>query len=287
MIAAKDTSVIHRPRCRLHAFCTLLVGLLVTATTASCSLAHKDSVNTPLVSTFDGDYNSFSTRLLRHRAITLTEGNGIHGSNAIQVVYKGSPQGSERVVVNHSLIEGSLDATLTYDVRFCDDFQFVKSGKLHGLGPQDHATGGLPFGPAQWSARVAFLSNGRIGTYLYHQDLPGRYGEITSATDFMFEPNRYYSVALYVRINDPPEADNGRAELFVDGVKVVDKNNVRFRGADGKSTLVQKLLFQTFHGGHTPNYAPRNDDGSFSRECAYFDNIAVYPGFSVKETPGS
>lgn len=130
------------------------------------------------------------------------------------------------------------------------------------------------------------MSNGRIGTYVYHQDLSGRYGQITVASDFKFEPNRYYSVALYVRLNDPPEAENGRAELFVDGTKVVSRKNVRFRGVGGDRTLIQSLLFNTFHGGHTPDFAPRNSDGSFSRECAFFDNLAVYPGFAVKKAFG-
>jgi len=264
----------------------LLPMLSVAFTAASCSLISMNADRAPLVETFDDGGNSFSAKLLRHQAISIAEASGVSGSNAIRVIYQGSPQGSERVIVGHSLPKGLLEATLTYDVKFCDAFQFVKTGKLHGLGPENLAAGGLPFDDARWSARVAFLSNGRIGTYLYHQDLPGQYGEITTAAGFRFEPNRYYRVALYVRLNDPPEAENGRAELFVNGTQVVSRENLRFRAVSGERTLIQKLLFNTFHGGHTPDFAPRNSDGSFSRECAYFDNIAVYPGFTVKKMPG-
>ena len=264
----------------------LLPMLLSVLAAASCSVNALDVHRAPLLTTFDqGGATAFSKKLLRHKAISIAEGAGVDGSTGIRVVYQGSPLGSERVIVGHMLPAGLLEATLMYDVKFCDAFQFVKSGKLHGLAPEDIAAGGLPFDAEQWSARVAFLANGRIATYLYHQDLRGRYGEVTPAADFRFEPGRYYRVALYVRLNDPPEAHNGRAELFVDGVSLVSQDGLRFRAVPGSDSLIRQLLFNTFHGGNTPDYAPRNPDGSYGRVCAYFDNIAVFPGLAVQPVP--
>ena len=244
-----------------------------------------DTHKTPQVANFDNDDNSFSRKLLRHKAISIAPGAGVDGSTGIRVTYQGSPQGSERVIVGHMLPAGLLEATLMYDVKFCEAFQFVKSGKLHGLAPEDIAAGGLPFDAEQWSARVAFLANGRIAIYLYHQDLPGRYGAVTPAADFKFVPGRYYRVALYVRLNDPPDVHNGRAELFVDGASLVRQDGLRFRAVGGSDSLIRQLLFNTFHGGNTPDYAPRNPDGSYGRVCAYFDNIAVFPGLAVQPVP--
>lgn len=263
----------------------LAVGtvLLIGVSPGACSLLGMHPNRVPLTEPFDGTSNSFPAKLVRHPAISMAKGDGVGGSDAIRVTYEGSPQGSERVIVGQSLPWRSLEVTLAYDVKFCEDFQFVKGGKLHGLGPAKLAAGGRPVAAGRWSARVAFLPEGGIATYLYHQDLPGRYGDTTAATSFKFEPGRYHSIALYVRLNDPPEARNGRAELFVDGRSVLSHENIRFRSVGGNKTLIQKLLFNTFHGGHTPDYAPRRVDGTFSRECGYFDNFAVYPYFHVKQ----
>jgi hypothetical protein len=132
---------------------------------------------------------------------------------------------------------------------------------------------------------VVFRRNGGVGTYLYHQELPSQYGETTTAANFAFKPGQYYRIALHVRLNDPPSAKNGRAQIFVNGKEVVRQEDVQFRDAGGESTLINKILFNTFHGGHTADYAPRRSDGSFSSECAYFDNISVYPYVEAKETP--
>lgn len=261
----------------------LWLALLAAIAAVSYSAWNLIAGTAPLVETFDRDTSSFANRLLAHEAISMAEDGGVAASNGIYVVYHGFPRGSRRIVVHQSLPISSLDATLTYDVKFCDDFQFAKGGKLHGLGPAKPIAGGMPVGDAQWSARVLFRRNGGIATYLYHQDLQGRYGDATVAAEFSFEPDQYYSVALYVRLNNPPEARNGRAELYINGRKVVTDEQVRFRATGGEETLIQTLIFSTFHGGHTPDFAPRRKDGSFSQECAYFDNFAVYPGLHIQE----
>ena len=105
---------------------------------------------------------------------------GARGSNAIRIIYQGSPPGQRRTV-SQPLPIALIGTTLIYDVKFCDAFQLVKSGKLHGSAREDIAGG--------------------------------------------------------------------------------------------------------FHGGSTPDYAPRHSDGSFSRECAYFDTIAVSTGFAARALP--
>lgn len=244
------------------------------------------STDNLLIATFDGRGNAFSARIRRHPAISVVTGEGVDGSDAIRVAYEGYPLGSRRVIVTRALPSRWMEATLTYDVKFCDEFRFVKGGKLHGLGPENLAAGGLSVAPDAWSARVVFREDGGIGTYVYHQDLRGQYGEETTSGTFRFSRGRYYSVSLQVRLNDPPEAANGYARVFVDGAEVARHENVRFRATDGTRTLISSALFNTFHGGSTEDYAPRDDDGSFSTECAYFDNLAVYPRLVIKERPG-
>lgn len=40
---------------------------------------------------------------------------------------------------------------------------------------------------------------------------------------------------------------------------------------------IQRLLFSTFHGGSSPDWAPRHSDGRYKTDCAYFDNIELIP----------
>jgi hypothetical protein len=240
-----------------------------------------------LIETFDDGRTAFSAKLVKHPAISVAEGEGVSGSNAIKVLYEGFPQGSRRVIARHELPVASVEATLTYDVKFCEGFEFVKGGKLHGFGPAKPATGGRDVGPEQWSARVTFKPQGGIATYLYHQDQPRKYGETTIAESFRFERNKYYAITLNVHINDPPSAKNGHARIYVDGEQIVSRERVQFRAAGGDDTLINQLLFSTFHGGHTKAFAPRNSDGSYRIECAYFDNFAVYPSLMIKKAPGS
>lgn len=261
----------------------ILVTTAVCLVTQHCTIARENLLH----ESFDDGRTAFSAKLLKHPAISIAEGEGVAGSNGIRVLYKGYSEGSQRVLAKYDLKTALKEASLTYDVRFCEGFKFVKGGKLHGLGPDRPVTGGMEVGPEQWSARVNFRSAGRISTYLYHQDLPGQYGEATIAKGFKFERNKYYAVTLNVRINDPPSAKNGHARIYVDGEEVVNDENIRFRATGGDDTLIKEVLFQTFHGGHTISFAPRNSDGSFRTECAYFDNFAVYPGLKIKKAPGS
>jgi hypothetical protein len=157
---------------------------------------------------------------------------------------------------------------------------------LHGLAPEEPVTGGNPVSDEKWSARISFHRKGGVGAYLYHQDLTGQYGEIIRAEAFNFSPDRYYAISLYVRVNNPPNQSNGIAEIYIDGERVVRRDNIRFRGIDGSAGLVGKILFHTFHGGNTEDFAPRQRDGSYSTECAFFDNLAVYPYKKIKQAPG-
>lgn len=268
--------------------CRVLVCLLPAVALAACTdaLFGIDSGRPVLVETFEDIGSSFSNRLVRHRAITVVDGEGVDGSHAVRVTYHGSSRGSERVVATHSLQIRSKEATLIYDVKFCEGFKFVKGGKLHGLGPANTVTGGLEGGPEQWSARVIFRRDGGVGTYVYHQGRPDKYGTESAAPAFQFRPNQYYSISLYVHVNEPATAKNGYADIYVNGEKVASQNDIQFRLTDNGAALISKLLFNTFHGGHTQDFAPRKSDGSYTTECAYFDNFAVYPHLKIRRRPG-
>jgi hypothetical protein len=222
-------------------------------------------------------------RLLQHEKLTLAPGDGVSGSTGLRAEYVGYDRGSERIIATVPLPDPGLEFSLNYDVCFEPDFQFVKGGKLLGLGPEKRITGGRPIVPEGWSARVTFKDGGTLKLYTYHQDMKGQYGDRGEIIQpFQFEKGRYYSVSLHVRVNDPPESSNGFSRLYVDGKLIERHENLRLRGTGGENTVINDFLFSSFHGGHRPANAPRDADGNYTTVHATFDNISVYAGEHIR-----
>lgn len=239
-----------------------------------------------LVETFDSpDSTGLYAALVNHRHLSVEDGKGVGGTSALMATYVGSDRGSERIVVEYPLPTRGWTYSLCYDVRFDSDFQFVKGGKIMGLGPDNQITGGHPMTPGGWSARSNFGEDASVRTYLYVQNKPGKWGVAVESREALFTKSRYHAVCLQVDLNVPAEELNGLARIFVDGKLVVDHQRVQYRSVEGDSTLISQILFETFHGGSSSDYAPRDDQGNYATVHAYFDNIAVYPGLYARE-PG-
>jgi len=261
-------------------WCALLAAAALAATQESKPAAI-------LAADFEADPpTGFAQRLERHNLLEIVEGEGVGGSRALRATYVGSDVGSDRIVVRERLGERGLEYTLCYDVKFEEDFQFVRGGKLHGLGPDAPITGGNPMRPEGWSARAVFGRDGALSTYLYCQDKSGRYGQSVRAEGFQFAKGRYQAVSIHVRLNEPPEADNGFTHIYVDGKLAARHDDVQFRGLGGDGTLVSSVLFSTFHGGNGPEWAPRDAEGNLATVHACFDNFAVHRGKAVRMAPG-
>jgi hypothetical protein len=231
--------------------------------------------DTLLRETFDGDPTRGHGRYwLEHPHIELVEGAGPDGSNAIRVAYVGFDRGSERVVLRAPLAGRARSARLTFDVCFDRDFQWVRAGKLHGLGPKEAVTGGNARRPWGWSARAVFSSDGRLGTYLYDQDAEKKYGVGERSAPGVLSRGSWQRIEMDLHLNTPGEAD-GLAILRVDGTEAVRHEGVAFRGQGGQRTLIQAFLFSTFHGGSDPSWAPRDGDGNYTTVFALFDNFEV------------
>ena len=225
------------------------------------------------------DGATLANRLTRHERLSVVDGVGRNESRGLKARYEGYPRGSRRIVVEYDLGERGMAYTLCYDVKFDKDFQFVRGGKIMGLGPDDKVTGGNKVTMGGWSARSNFAAEGGVHTYIYSQNKTGKWGESVHSSRPVFEKDRFHTVTLQVRLNDPVGAANGISRIYVDGRLAVDHDNIQFRGVEGDSTLISSLLFETFHGGNTENFAPRDENGDFATVYSYFDNIAVYRGF--------
>ena len=149
--------------------------------------------------------------------------------------------------------------TLEYDLRFEDDFDFVKGGKLPGLcgGPKT-ITGGDPVnGKEGWSARLMWRKDGRGQAYVYHMDQPSKYGdEFDFPKEFQFQRGETYTVKIEVAMNTVGKRD-GRLGVWINGTKLVERLDMRWRAVEGIG--VESLLFNTFHGGSDASWAPARD----------------------------
>ncbi len=245
-------------------------GALLNLASASCALAF------PWRESFDGRLSAIGRSIARHPLVSPSADGGVGGSGAIRVSYQGYERGSRRVQVRLPIPQPAKSYQLSFAVRFCDGFDFAKGGKLHGLGPKHPVTGGNPVSPHGWSARLMFREGGGLKTYVYHQDMPGPYGQSQVARGFRFVPGRFYNISMRVTLNDPATARNGSVEVLVDGVPLIRHDGLRLRASEGPDGMIQTVLFSTFHGGNSAEWAPRNTGtGTFKEDCAYFDDWAV------------
>lgn len=224
---------------------------------------------------FDSELSSIGLSIAQHPLVSPIDSSGIDGSRAIRVTYQGYERGSRRVVLSPVLPSPAMSYELSFAVKFCDGFDFAKGGKLHGLGPRNPVTGGRPITPQGWSARLMFRQSGGLMTYVYHQDMPTKYGQTKLAPSFRFRPGRYYLVAMRVTLNEPVIASNGKVEVWVNRTKLIEHTGLRFRATDGPDGMIQRLLFSTFHGGDSAEWAPRDAAGAYKEDCAYFDDWTI------------
>ncbi len=214
------------------------------------------------------------TRLLDRNFGVMVPNSGPDGSTALRVTYTGNDVGSPRLTGRADLSKKVCAAMLQFDVKFNQDWIWVRTGKLHGVGPADPVTGGRPRTPTGWSSRTTFDENGTIATYLYDQDPVRTFGVTTRSQNPVFTRGQWHQVQLYTTLNGIGAAD-GSARVTVDGTEVVNATGVMFRAAGGEDSLIQQFMFSTFFGGNNPSFAPMDANG-FATVTADFDNFEVY-----------
>ncbi|PWN91834.1 hypothetical protein FA10DRAFT_76395 [Acaromyces ingoldii] len=181
--------------------------------------------------------------------------------------------------------------TLSYEVRFSDDFDWVKGGKLPGLYGGRGASGGLREDQdleAGFSARLMWRAEGLGEVYLYFpQDQPEdilgvppktivdpSYGISLGRGAFTFARGRWTSISLRVTTSSVGGAADGKIRLDVDGQhNIVAFDKLRFPRACTEEGEVG-LFFSTFFGGHDASWAPSHDQEIHFRRFALFSSCA-------------
>ncbi|WOI53671.1 polysaccharide lyase [Parvularcula sp. LCG005] len=220
------------------------------------------------------DASSTAAALMTHHPnLSVIKENGQH---VLQSNYVGDAHGSERNYANIPLKDGYEELSLSFDVKFEKDFPFVRGGKMHGFVPDRSVTGGQALTPEGWSARIMWGAEGVPLTYTYHQDQPGKYGEIgTALSDAAFPTDEWFAVTLHTRLNTE-DGTPGFTRLYLNGTPVREQTGLTFRSVFSPESLISRFVIVTFHGGNDPSWAPKNADGSYRTVQSWFDNIAIY-----------
>lgn len=249
------------------------------------SLSHASPL---FADNFDKKENSkiFQRLFNKEKLVEIVPAAGVHQTPGLRVTYIGNGVGSKRIVSKFELSEAVTEASLSYDVKFEDDFQFVKGGKIHGLGPSNSVAAGDPMEPSRWSSRIMFFDLGKIGSYLYHQRKTGQYGDTHIGENFKFQTGKFYAVTLYTKINSTAEANDGEAWVYVDGKRIAGQGNVQFWKSEPELSKISNFMFSTFFGGHEPAWAPKDVNGKYKNVHAIFDNFVVEKGLKIRASPG-
>lgn len=192
----------------------------------------------------------------------------------------------------------AVEAIFQYDILFEEDWRPADGGKLAGWSsatkPDDRpwrlwkeypkgtegtllaGNGGEKVhGDDGWSLRGSFrqpIPASRpqggwtwLGTYAYHADMPGDYGDLWWWNQFgqgPLSPGRWHTIKQRLRVNTPGKRD-GVLEVWVDGLPAFRKTDVYLRGP-GPYRLaappynvdtvlaIRRVWLNLYHGGTTP-----------------------------------
>lgn len=168
---------------------------------------------------------------------------------------EGTPIGGSQFYADLG-IEGQERLRLSYFVRFSENFDFVKGGKLPGLFGGTGASGGeIPDGTDGFSTRYMWRKAGEGELYAY---LPTseEFGTSIGRGSWQFRSGIWYHLEQVIILNEPTQND-GRLQVFVDGVKVIDEERLTFRTTE--DLKIEGIFFSTFFGGGDSSWATPND----------------------------
>lgn len=174
----------------------------------------------------------------------------------------------------------SNEATLSYDVYFSSNFDFVIGGKLPGLygglSGSDWCRGGGKEDRC-FSTRFHWRADGdgEIYGYIPHEkgdwfcDYPYvvcnfDYGHSFGRGTFRFVREQWQNFGQYIRLNDPGQP-NGVIRIYYEGKEVFEIEGLVFREEGENYFNIDMLFFSTFFGGSTEDWASTDDVYSYMK----------------------
>jgi len=183
------------------------------------------------------------------------------GSYINSAAKRGAPVGGTQFATDLD-VRPEESMRLSYYVRFSDDFDFVKGGKLPGLYGGDPKSGGdIPDGTDGFSTRFMWRRDGDGEVYAY---LPTskKFGTSLGRGKWDFEPGVWHKLEQEVSLNQPGK-QNGKVRVWLDDKLVLKQENLTFRTSS--DLKIDGVFFSTFFGGGDPSWAtPSNTHADFA-----------------------
>ncbi|KAI8888904.1 polysaccharide lyase family 14 protein [Backusella circina FSU 941] len=180
-------------------------------------------------------------------------------------------------------------ALLSYDIAFDSSFRWIKGGKLPGIygGPPGIGCsgGGKATGSNCFSVRLMWRDGGAGEAYAYIPTTDelckskevicnSDYGTSFSRGVIQFSTHKWSRLEIYVRMNSRSDT-NGILQVWQDGNLVIDVGNLKYRSSEDIG--ISSLMFSTFFGGGTPDYATHVDTASYFKNIQYSTGNVVLP----------
>ncbi len=145
---------------------------------------------------------------------------------------------------------------LRYYVRFPEDFDFVKGGKLPGL-YGGTVTGGRrsPDGTDGFSTRLMWRRDG-VGEVYAYLATSEEEGTSLGRGSWSFQPGRWHVIEQEVSLNRPDNQD-GSIRVWLDNREVLNETNLQFRTTN--KLKIEGVFFSTFFGGSDSSWATPKD----------------------------
>lgn len=217
-------------------------------------------------------WNTWSGAGIAEGRVSIVPGNSRNQGSVMRIRYEAGKFGLGAGGVQWRIKVGEHDDLYaSYWIKFSDDFNFVKGGKLPGLAGGKLNTGGrVPDGTDGWSARMVWGPGGSINQYAYYPGQTTLKGksfpwDIDGFT-LKFRKGEWHKIETRIKVNTPGKYD-GIMQSWLDGNLALDLRDMRFR--DIASLHIDTLLFSSFFGGASSLWA------TTKTEYAYFDNVVV------------
>jgi hypothetical protein len=152
-------------------------------------------------------------------------------------------------------VEPGKEYLLEYSVRFDSGWDFSRGGKLPGLAGATAPTGCVTTNGDGFSARLMWRQQGRLIGYMYDIDKSEECGTPLN-TSFDFKINQWHKVKQRVKLNTARNRD-GEVQIWVDGMEQV--NTKRPLMIEAPDRRIDVVLFHSFFGGSTTDWAPSHD----------------------------
>ncbi|KAG0288834.1 hypothetical protein BGZ96_007433 [Linnemannia gamsii] len=168
---------------------------------------------------------------------------------------------------------------ISYDVAFPNGFDWVLGGKLPGIyggSPHSCSGGNQSTGNNCLTMRLMWRQDGGGEVYAYipvsdnsdfcknpNVQCNDQFGKSIGRGVLYFPPGAWTRIDMVMQLNDPAGYNNGVLDVYINGLKYISMNTIPYRSTG--MVGFQGLMFSTFFGGNTPNYATPVDTSVFFR----------------------